>query len=80
METQELKARLIKKIETADENELKQLEALLNSFMPEEKDWYDELPSIIKQILKESEQQIKDGKTHTHEQVMRKTRERYGLK
>lgn len=80
METQELKALLIKKIETADENELKQLEALLNSFMPEEKDWYYELPSIIKQILKESEQQIKDGKTHTHEKVMRKTRERYGLK
>lgn len=78
METQELKSRLIKKIETANENELRQLESLFDSFNSGEKDWYDELPPIVKQLLGESEQQIKEGKIYTHEEVMTKTHERYG--
>ena len=80
MGTKELKARLIKKIETADENELKQLEALLNSIEKEEGDWFGDLPTPIQELLKKSIKQFEDGQTYSHEEVREMTRERYGLK
>lgn len=79
METQELKARLIKKIEAADDNELRQLEILLNSF-ENDKDWYDEASPALKKALNKSLAQIERGELIPHEQVMRETREKYGLK
>ena len=80
METQEIKARLIKKIEMADENELKQLESIFNSLEKEEEDWFNELPIPIQELLKESIKQADEGKTFSHEEVREMTRERYGFK
>ena len=78
METKELKARLIKKIETADENELRQLEVLLNSFGNQE-DWFNAASPAFKDALKKSIAQIERGELIPHEQVMREIRDEYGL-
>lgn len=73
METQELRAELIKKIETADEDELRQLETLINTFEKEE-DQFCKDPTL------KSLDQIERGELIPHDQVMKETSEKYGLK
>ena len=66
METDELKARLIKKIEIADENELKQLESIFNSLENEGGDWFDEASPALKNALKKSLAQAERGELIPH--------------
>ena len=78
MKTQELKERLIKKIEDANEAQLLQLEIFLGSF-EKEGDWYKNASPALKDALKKSLSQIERGELIPQEEVLKETREKYGI-
>lgn len=79
METEELKERLIKKIEDADEAQLLQFENFLRSF-EKEGDWHKNASPALKAALKKSLAQIERGELIPHDEVMKEVREKYVLK
>lgn len=80
MKTEELKARLITRIEAADENELKQLEILLNYLEKEKGDWFNELSPELKRALKKSLDQSEPKELLPYKKLLRETEAKYELK
>ena len=80
MKTRELKARLIKKIEAADDKVLLVVDQVLDNLEHKPEDFFDNLPEEIQELLLKSINQIEDGQTYSQQQVREMTRERYGFK
>lgn len=78
MATVDLKNKLIKIINTADDTFLQLVNSLHNSYHNEkENDFFQELPSEIQELLLESRNQINKGKHREHIDVVAEYREKY---
>ena len=81
MGTIELKNIISQYMDTADAKVLKIVKAVFESYQKEEgeTDFFDELPSEIQELLMESREDIKNGKTFTHAEVMTEARKKYNI-
>ncbi|AUC22987.1 MULTISPECIES: hypothetical protein [Polaribacter] len=79
MGTIELRNKWKKEIVNVDERFLRLIDALHTSYMKEETDFFDEIPSDIQELLQKSREDIKKGKTYTHESILNEAKTKYNI-
>ncbi len=78
MDIQTLKLDLVAKIlNTEKPSLLLQIEKILEK--EKEQDWWDQLPKEIQHAILEGVQDISQGNTYSHEQVVREAKQKYGF-
>ena len=76
----ELRNKVIEIINSSDERFLRMVSALHKKYSEQETaDFYDELPLEIQEILMESRNQARQGKTRSHKEVMDDFRKKYDI-
>ncbi|AXG71980.1 hypothetical protein KORDIASMS9_04238 [Kordia sp. SMS9] len=76
----ELRNKIIEIINSSDERFLRMVSALHKTYSEQETtDFYDELPKEIQEILMESRDQARQGKTRSHKEVMDDFRKKYDI-
>ena len=78
MEATDLREKWKKSISKVDERFLKMIEELYQSYMQNEEEKFN-LPDIAKQLINQGLNDIKEGKTHSHEEVMASFKKKYNL-
>lgn len=63
-----------KLLQTQEEYIIEQIKAILED---DGKDHWDELPSYVKQSIEQSEEQIMNGQTKSHQEVMTKFKKKF---
>lgn len=79
MGTPELREKWKKSITKVDERFLRMVEALYQSYIQDENEAYNDLPEIAKQLIDQGLEDIKEGRIHSHEDVMSEFRKKYNL-
>lgn len=64
---------------TADDNILLKVKALFESHKNEDDDFYNGLPKEVQDLLMESREQAKLGKTTPHKEITAKYRKKYNV-
>lgn len=76
----ELRTKLIDIINSSDERFLHMVNALYKSYQEKsDADFFTELPKEIQELLIESREQARQGKTRTHKEVMADFRKKYNI-
>ena len=78
MGTLELRNKWKEAIISVDDRFLRMIDALHESYKKED-DFFDEIPPQIQELLKESREEIKNGKFSTHEEVMNRVKKKYNI-
>lgn len=79
METLELRKKWKKSITKVDERFLRMVDALYQSYTQNEQDAFNDLPDAAKQLIDQGLEDIKQGRIHSHEEVMSKFKKKYNL-
>ncbi len=80
MSTAELRNKWKKSINLVDDKFLRMIDSLYETYIKEnEKDFFDELPKEVKELLTISRKQVKQGKVTPHKEVMAKYRQKYNV-
>lgn len=80
MEALELRNKLVDIINSSDERFLRMVSALHKSYNnKQDADFFTELPVEIQELLMESREQARQGKTRPHNEVMADFREKYNI-
>ena len=79
MESEKLRKKWSKAITEVDDHFLQLVDALYDSYSKSEDDFFDALPSEIKELLLESREDIKNGDFYTHENIMSELKEKYNI-
>jgi hypothetical protein len=79
MRTIELRNKWKEEIVNVDERFLRLIDALHESYMKEETDFFDKIPTDIQELLQKSREDIKKGKNYTHESVLNEAKTRYNI-
>lgn len=76
----ELRNKLVEIINSSDERFLHMVNALHKSYQQNpDADFFTELPIEIQELLMESREQARSGKTRPHKEVMAEFREKYNI-
>ena len=78
MGTLELRNKWKEAIINVDDRFLRMIDALHESYKKED-DFFDEISPQIQELLKESREEIKNGKFSTHKEVMNRVKEKYNI-
>ena len=79
MGTIELRNKWEKEIVNVDERFLRLIDALHKSYIKEETDFFDKIPTDIQELLQKSREDIKQGKTYTHESILNEAKTKYNI-
>jgi len=79
MESVALKNKLIRIINASDDRFLEMVNALHQSYVADPEDFYDELPTEIRELLAASSAQMQRGEVRPHNEVMADFRKKYGI-
>ncbi len=79
MESEKLRKKWSKAITEVDDRFLQLVDALYDSYSKSKDDFFDALPSEIKELLLESREDIKNGDFYTHENIMSEFKEKYNI-
>ena len=79
METIELREKWKKSIMKVDDHFLRMVEALYQSYTQNKIDTYNNLPIIAKQLIDKGLEDIKEGRIHSHEDVMSEFKKKFNL-
>ena len=78
MDIQALKLDLVAKIlKTERSSLLIQIEKLFEK--ENDQDWWDQLPEEVQQSILEGVEDVSQGKTYSHDQVVREAKQKYGF-
>lgn len=76
----ELRNKLVEIINSSDERFLRMVNALHKSYQKnQDVDFFTELPTEIQELLMESREQARAGKTRSHKEVMADFRNKYNI-
>lgn len=76
----ELRNKLVEIINSSDERFLRMVNALHKSYQKnQDADFFTELPVEIQELLMESREQARTGKTRSHKEVMADFRNKYNI-
>ena len=78
MDIQALKLHLVEKIINTEKTSLL---VKISKLLQNEKadDWWNELPAEVQSSIMDGLKDVKEGKTFTHDQVIREARQKYGF-
>ncbi|PTN07964.1 hypothetical protein C8N47_1114 [Mangrovibacterium marinum] len=78
MDIQALKLDLVAKILSTEKTSvLLQIEKLFDK--EHEQDWWDKLPNEVQQAIMEGVEDVSNGNTYSHEEVVREAQRKYGF-
>lgn len=80
MGTVELRNLITKYAMTADEEVLRIVRAVFETYQQDGKDFFDELPLAVKELLVNSKDQVLEGNLTYHKDVISKARARFNVK
>ena len=77
MNSTDLRNKILKYVNAADDNLLHHLEDVILEYGNTKK---VELPEVVKQLLEQSQEDIKEGRVLEHSEVMRTVKEKFNIK
>lgn len=75
----DLRNKWIESIGKVDERFLRMVDALYESYVKDEADFFDELPTEIQELIDEGLEEAKLGKVRPHSEVMAEYRQKYNI-
>ena len=75
----DLRSKWIESIGKVDERFLRMVDALYESYVKDEADFFDELPIEIQELIDEGLEEAKRGKVREHSDVMSEYRQKYNI-
>ncbi|WP_346882364.1 hypothetical protein [uncultured Algibacter sp.] len=75
----ELRDKWIQSIGKVDDRFLRMIDALYESYVKDETDFFDELPKEIQELIDEGLEEVKLGKVRTHSEVIADYKEKYNI-
>lgn len=79
MGTLELRNKWREAIDKVDDRFLRMVDALHETYIKEEADYYDTLPDITKELIEKGLDDIEKGKVYSHNEVMSEFRNKYNI-
>ena len=79
MEATDLRSKWLDSIGKVDERFLRMVDALYESYIKEETDFFDKLPIEIQELIDEGLDEAKLGKVRPHSEVMAEYRQKYNI-
>jgi len=75
----DLRNKWVESIGKVDERFLRMVDALYESYVKDETDFFDELPKEIQELIDEGLEEAKLGKVRIHSDVMSEYRQKYDI-
>lgn len=72
MSTAEMRKKVKRLIDEADDRAVKMIYSMLEADKEQENDWWEELPASVKKSILKAEKELEEGKGVPHEIVMKK--------